>query len=126
MSGKSCAESDWKLFRKRLPGWQENYMQGLLKEYAAMLATDKAPSEKFWDLESRIKKDRKKSGVIVYDMSRSKLTTIVCNLLQEGVITADDLEGFSEEFVEDVAWRYTFKDRYSVEAVSEEEPEFDE
>ena len=24
-------KKDWKLFRERLSGWQENYMEGLLK-----------------------------------------------------------------------------------------------
>ena len=26
-------EADWKLFRKRLPDWQERYMEGLIEEY---------------------------------------------------------------------------------------------
>ena len=25
---------DWKLFRERLPGWQEKYMEKLVAEYA--------------------------------------------------------------------------------------------
>ena len=28
------SKKDWKLFRERLSGWQENYMEGLVKEYA--------------------------------------------------------------------------------------------
>lgn len=27
------SKKDWKLFRERLSGWQENYMEGLVKEY---------------------------------------------------------------------------------------------
>lgn len=120
MNEKGYTESDWKLFRKRLPGWQENYMQGLLKEYAALLATDKAPSEKFWELEDRIKKDKKKSGVIVYDARRKTFASIVLDLLQEGAIALEDLEGFSDEFVESVTWSYTFKDRYVFEEKTDE------
>ena len=26
-------EKDWKLFRKYLPDWQENYMEKLIKDY---------------------------------------------------------------------------------------------
>lgn len=43
------SKKDWKLFRERLSGWQENYMEGLVKEYANFLNDDKKPaSEKFW------------------------------------------------------------------------------
>ena len=46
------SKKDWKLFRERLSGWQENYMEGLVKEYANFLNDDKKPaSEKFWELE---------------------------------------------------------------------------
>ena len=38
------SKKDWKLFRERLSGWQENYMEGLVKEYANFLNDDKKPS----------------------------------------------------------------------------------
>ena len=44
-------ERDWKLFRAKLPEWQENYMDKLNKEYTEILNSDKLPSEKFWELE---------------------------------------------------------------------------
>lgn len=40
-------EKDWKLYRKKLPEWQEAYMERLIKEYVELLAEDKAASEKF-------------------------------------------------------------------------------
>lgn len=50
------SKKDWKLFREKLSGWQENYMEGLVKEYANFLNDDKKPaSEKFWELEKWIK-----------------------------------------------------------------------
>ena len=50
------SKKDWKLFRERLSGWQENYMESLVKEYANFLNDDKKPaSEKFWELEKQIK-----------------------------------------------------------------------
>ena len=27
------SKKDWKLFRERLSGWQENYMEGLVKNH---------------------------------------------------------------------------------------------
>ena len=42
------SKKDWKLFRERLSGWQENYMEGLVKEYANFLNDDIKPaSERF-------------------------------------------------------------------------------
>ena len=38
------SKKDWKLFRERLSGWQENYMEGLVKEYANFLNDDKKPA----------------------------------------------------------------------------------
>ena len=65
------SKKDWKLFRERLSGWQENYMEGLVKEYANFLNDDKKPaSEKFWELEKRIKEDKRHPGVIM-EMSKS-------------------------------------------------------
>ena len=49
------SKKDWKLFREKLSDWQENYMEGLVKEYANFLNDDKKPaSEKFWELEKGI------------------------------------------------------------------------
>ncbi len=59
------SKKDWKLFREKFVRWQENYMERLTKEYIALLSSnDKEASEKFWELEKRIKKDRKHPGVI--------------------------------------------------------------
>ena len=67
------SKKDWKLFREKLSGWQENYMEGLVKEYADFLNNDKKPaSEKFWELEKRIKEDKHHPGVIM-EMSKSEV-----------------------------------------------------
>ena len=67
------SKKDWKLFRERLSGWQENYMEGLVKEYVNFLNDDKKPaSEKFWELEKRIKEDKRHLGVIM-EMSKSEV-----------------------------------------------------
>ena len=48
------AENDWKLFRERLPRWQESYMEKLIGEYMEMLGGEGLASEKFWALEKRV------------------------------------------------------------------------
>ena len=37
------SKRDWKLYRERISEWQENYMEGLVKEYANFLNDDKKP-----------------------------------------------------------------------------------
>ena len=54
-----CSKSDWKLFRTRIPNWQEAYMERLVEEYTDLLNGSKKASEKFWLLERRINKDKK-------------------------------------------------------------------
>lgn len=92
----TCLESDWKLFRKRVPVWQERYMGRLMEEYRAILESEKLPSEKFWALEKRIWQDKKCPGVIV-DMRRSTMREELLQMLFQGVIQPSDLEGFSQE-----------------------------
>ena len=93
-------EKDWKLFREKLPEWQEAYIERLIKEYAELLAGNKAASERFWALDKRIRADRKRLGVCVDEVSRSKLQNILTGLIIENVITEDDLQDFSEELRE--------------------------
>lgn len=96
------SKKDWKLFRERLSDWQENYMKGLVKEYVDFLNDDKKPaSEKFWELEKRIKEDKRHPGVIM-EMSKSEaIWDIVC-LIRLNVITYDDLSEFSDELQQEV------------------------
>lgn len=48
-------------------------MENLINDYEAILAGDADASDKFWKLEKRMRKDKKKSGVCVTDMSRSQM-----------------------------------------------------
>jgi len=79
------SKKDWKLFREKLSGWQENYMEGLVKEYANFLNDDKKPaSEKFWEL---------KKSEVIWDIVR---------LIRLKVITYNDLSDFSDELQNEV------------------------
>ena len=89
-------ESDWKLFRKLLPEWQERFMGRLLGEYSTMIAGQGLASDRFWRLQERLQKDVRKTGVRV-EMKRSVLIMNLLSLLHEGAISKDDLNGFSEE-----------------------------
>ena len=36
----AVSKSDWKLFQEKLPVWQENYMERLIKEYISLLSVN--------------------------------------------------------------------------------------
>lgn len=96
------SKRDWKLFREKLPGWQENYMARLIKEYIKLLsAEDKNAFDKFWELEKKIKTDRRHPGVIL-NMEKSKAIYDIISLVRFGVISFDDLADFSEDLQQEV------------------------
>lgn len=59
------------------------------------------PSDKFWALEDRIRKDRKSPGVVI-DMRRSEMIYDLAGLIHDKVIGFEDLEGFSDGLKEAV------------------------
>lgn len=96
------SKKDWKLFREKLSGWQEKYMEGLVKEYVNFLNDDTSPaSEKFWELEKRIKEDKHHPGVIM-ELKKSEVIWDIVRLIRLKVITYDDLSEFSEELQQEV------------------------
>ena len=50
-------------------------------------------------MEERIRQDKKDSGVQA-EMSRSNMKFILMDLLDEGAITAADLDGFSDDLLD--------------------------
>ena len=93
------SEKDWKLFRSKIADWQEAYMEKLNQEYVAILTGEGNASDKFWEIEKRIREDKKDCGVQC-EMSRSNQFYIMLSLLKEGAITLDYLEDFSDDLKE--------------------------
>ena len=92
---KEISENDWKLFREKLPIWQDTYMDKLNQEYIEILSSSDNPADKFWKLEKRINTDKHKTGVVC-DMRRSKMVEKIISLITEGIITIDDISEFSD------------------------------
>ena len=99
-------ESDWKLYKSKIADWQEDYMEKLCREYIALLSCDKLPSDRFWELEKRIREDKRATSVVVTN-SHSKMIDNILDLLNEGSITLDDLSDFSEELQEKIKFLYS-------------------
>lgn len=92
-------ESDWKLFRKRAAG-----VAGALHGAAGRILRGPAggpgkASDKFWELEKRLRKDKKRVGVVA-DVSRSEMYYNLLYLLDDKTITLEDLAGFSPDLRE--------------------------
>ena len=83
------------MFRERVPEWQEHYMEQLTKKYIELLSSPGSASDHFWELEKRIKNDRKHPGVMleIWD---------IAIFIKKKVITIKELEGFSQELIDSV------------------------
>lgn len=57
---------------------------------------DKIASNRFWELDSKIKTDRRHPGVIL-NVRKSEAIYDIVRLIRLGVITYDDLADFSED-----------------------------
>ena len=95
-------EKDWKLFKKKLGGWQEAYMDRLIEEYKDILNSDASSFDKYCTLRKKIYDDYKSPGVLARDVSRSNMFIILLGLLRDEAITMDDLDEFSDELKEDI------------------------
>lgn len=96
------SKADWKLFRERVPEWQERYMEKLLQKYVKLLTSPGDASEHFWELEKRIRNDKKHPGVMM-QLEKSEAIWDIAILIRKRVITVKDLDGFSQELKDAVA-----------------------
>ncbi len=94
-------KDDWKLYCKKVPEWQEHYMERLVKKYIKLLSSPGNASDHFWELEKKIKNDKKHPGVIL-EMNKSEAIWDTAILVKKKVITMKELDGFSQGFIESV------------------------
>ena len=94
MQSNWSSKRDWLLFRNKVAGWQEAYIE--------LLRGDDSEADKFWKLCKRIREDRRCAGVQI-SMRGSDPLPIICRMINEGVITLGDLDEFSAELREAVA-----------------------
>lgn len=96
-------ESDWKIFRKRVPEWRERYLEKRNRELAGLLANpSKTPTEQVWEAEKRIDEEARLLVDLLDGHSRSKMFWYLVRMFGQGFIGHDDLEEFSDELRERV------------------------
>lgn len=94
-------EDDWKVFRNKIPVWQERFMTSMIDEYTRLMMGGGKGSDKFWKLKEKIDGDAKKKGVVI-EMRRSMMVNDIIALFKEGTIAEKDLDGFSDGLKETV------------------------
>ena len=81
------SKQDWKLFREKIPEWQEHYMERLVKEYIKLLSSPGNASDHFWELEERMKKDKKHPGVMI-ELNKSDAIWDIALLIKKNMLPA--------------------------------------
>ncbi len=100
------SKQDWVLFRQKIGEWQEAYMGKLLREYSELMQREALASERFWELEKRIKNDKRSRGVVLEIRKQNVIYDLVAMIL-DGIIAFDDLEDFSDELKDAVRFMVT-------------------
>ena len=80
-------------------------MEKLIVKYVEYLQGDEPASTKFWEMEKRIKRDKKNPGVLI-EVSKGNMLFDLIRLMHEGVINFNDLEDFSDELKEMVRFMW--------------------
>jgi len=90
-------ESDWKLFRKRVPEWRERYLTTKNKEIIDLLSDEaKTPTEQFWNAKKEMDEQAKILVNCLDGHSRSSMHWYLFLMHRHGLIEDTDLEAFSE------------------------------
>jgi hypothetical protein len=76
-------------------------MERLTKEYIELLSSPGNASDHFWELEKRMKKDKKNPGVLL-EVNKSEALWDIAAFVRRKIITMDELEGFSVDLIDAV------------------------
>jgi hypothetical protein len=97
-------ESDWKIFRKRVPEWRERYLQKKNKVIVDILTDQNmTPTEQFWAAKRKMDKETRILVNCLDGHSRSKMEWFLLLMYQHSLVNNDDLKEFSEELREKMA-----------------------
>lgn len=74
-------------------------MEQVCQKYIDILSEDKPASVRFWTIDEQIKKDKKNPGVLITVLRRSTALFLIADLVQNKVITNEELHEFSDDTV---------------------------
>lgn len=92
-------ESDWKLFRSMAVERRERYLEKKNAEIDAILRDPHlTPTERFWAVEKRVKKEARILQDCLDDPKRSTLILKARLMRSHGMLESQDVEKFSDTF----------------------------
>lgn len=91
-------ESDWKRFRSMLENLRETYLEKKNKEIMAKLTdSNQSPTEQFWAAHELINDEADTLRRLLDGNKRSNMFPHMLGMYHCGMITDEDLNGFSDE-----------------------------
>src|ERR1035437_1056625 len=103
-------ESDWKKFRALVPELRERYIAkcnaAVLQEFTA---PGKTETERFWHALHVMEKEAKILRYCIDGHSRSKMQLFIHSMVGAGMMTKEDLAGFSDELQQQIAYVFDEK-----------------
>ena len=97
---QGISESDWKRFRQLHSVALERFCQKILSEIENINAEDsKGFHQRYLDIYKVIERRDKELSNIFDDLSRSTALTHIISIYGRGLLTEDELSGFSQEVV---------------------------
>ncbi len=89
----------WKVFRKLVPDLRERYLQNInIKIKELSLAEGETETERFWNVQRFVKKEKKILEDCLDGHSRSTLIDFMLIMYRYGMLKKEDLSKFSKEF----------------------------
>jgi len=100
-------ESDWKKFRDIVPKLRERYLADRNARIVALLTRpEKTETERFWDAMEVMEKEARVIHQCLDGHSRSSMWMYMMRMMEVGMLTKADLEGFSEELQQQIAFAF--------------------
>ena len=97
---QGITESDWKIFRKLHPVLVERFCERILHELDAVSADDaKTFHQRYTDIYKLIERRDKELSNAFDDLRRSSALMQIIASYGRGLLTEDELNGFSQELV---------------------------
>ena len=101
MQGEQPLESDWKAFRALVPICRDRYLAKVNERVEGLLSAGSGtPTERFWNAQEEIEKEVGILESCLDGHSRSKMGPYAGLMYRYGMISDEDLKGFSTEFAE--------------------------
>lgn len=94
--------SDWKKYREKNWHLARKLYGEIVKGICWFSENGWAGVKRFWELEKRIKQDKKCPGVLITDMRKSSAIYDIAALVREEIISIKELDDFSDDLQEAV------------------------